>query len=399
MKSVGKRRLEKDSIGELGVPEEAYWGGQTQRAIENFPISGRTLPPIFIRTLALIKKAAAQVNFDLGLLDKQRSSTIQEVCSHIVNGEFADQFPIDIFQTGSGTSSNMNMNEVIANRANELLGETKGSKKPIHPNDHVNLGQSSNDIMPTALHLAVLQEMQHRLLPALEHLMTGLQAKAVEFDDIYKIGRTHLQDATPIRLGQEFSGYASQVEHGIHRLRHTFINLGELPLGGTAVGTGINSHPEFAARVISLLKNWTGFEIREASNHFEAQSAKDAVVETAAALKVVAVSLIKIANDIRWLASGPRAGLGEIILPTVQAGSSIMPGKINPVMSESLLQVCTEVIGSEMVISLAGLNSQFELNTMLPLMTHHLLESIRLLATIIPLFQNKLIGNSISAIG
>jgi fumarate hydratase class II len=375
---VGTRK-ERDTMGELDVPSQAYYGVQTARAVENFPISSLRLSRPMLRALGLIKRAAAQVNEELGFLDAAVAKAIRQAAEEVIDGRLDDHFPVDIFQTGSGTSSNMNVNEVIANRAAELLGGQRGSKL-VHPNDHVNLGQSSNDVIPTAIHLAALEQIERELVPALQQLQIALTAKAKEFDRIVKIGRTHLQDATPVRLGQEFSGYARQVELGIARVKQSRGSLGELALGGTAVGTGLNTHPEFAARVIGLLAKETGCSLREAQNHFEAQAAQDSVVEASGALRTVAVSLMKIANDIRWMGSGPRCGLGEIILPATQPGSSIMPGKINPVIAESTMMVAAQVIGNDVTVTVAAQAGNFELLVMLPVMAHNLLESILLLA-------------------
>ena len=372
-------RIESDSLGEMRVPAGAYYGAQTARAVENFPISGLRFSRGFIRALGLIKKHAAVTNAELGLLDARRAEAIREAAQEVADGKFDDQFVVDIFQTGSGTSTNMNANEVIANRAGELLGGRLGDKT-VHPNDHVNLGQSSNDVIPTAIHLAALEGIELRLVPALEELRSGLAEKAGAFKDVVKIGRTHLQDATPITLGQEFSGYASQIEHGLARLRHAEVSLGELPLGGTAVGTGLNTHPEFARRTIWRLAEESRLPLREAPNHFEAQAARDACVEAGGVLKTVAVSLMKIANDIRWLGSGPRLGLGELRLPALQPGSSIMPGKVNPVLCETVLQVGAQVFGNETVVALAGASGSFELNTMMPVLAYNLLQAIELLA-------------------
>jgi fumarate hydratase, class II len=386
-----KTRVERDSMGEKEVPAEAYYGIQTLRAAENFPISGLRFPRPFIRALGLIKWAAAQVNLELGLLDKKIAQAIQQAAREVAEGKLADQFIVDIFQTGSGTSTNMNANEVIANRAAELLGGRRGDKTVVHPNDHVNLGQSSNDVIPTVLHMAALEVIEKELLPALKHLQKALAAKAKAFDSIIKIGRTHLQDATPIRLGQEFSGYARQIELAVKRVQASRESLDELALGGTAVGTGLNTHPEFSRRVSALLARETGLSLREAENHFEAQASKDALVETSGALKTVAVSLIKIANDIRWLASGPRCGIGEIKLPETQPGSSIMPGKVNPVIAESVLQVAAQVIGNDLTITLAGQAGNFELNVMMPVMGYNLFQSISLLARAAGNFSSRCI--------
>jgi fumarate hydratase class II len=372
-------RIESDSLGEMRVPAGAYYGAQTARAVENFPISGLRFSRGFIRALGLIKKHAAVTNAELGLLDARRAEAIREAAQEVADGKFDDQFVVDIFQTGSGTSTNMNANEVMANRAGELLGGRLGDKT-VHPNDHVNLGQSSNDVIPTAIHLAALEGIESGLVPALEELRSGLAEKAGAFKDVVKIGRTHLQDATPITLGQEFSGYASQIEHGLARLRHAEVSLGELPLGGTAVGTGLNTHPEFARRTIWRLAEESRLPLREAPNHFEAQAARDACVEAGGVLKTVAVSLMKIANDIRWLGSGPRLGLGELRLPALQPGSSIMPGKVNPVLCETVLQVGAQVFGNETVLALAGASGSFELNTMMPVLGYNLLQAIELLA-------------------
>jgi len=384
MKSIAGKiqnsRIERDSMGEVRVPSDALYGAQTQRAVENFPISDLRFPREFIRALGLIKLASARVNMDLGLLEPAVGNAIIKAADEVVQGRHDAQFVIDIFQTGSGTSTNMNANEVISNRAIQLLGGIVGSKKPVHPNDHVNLGQSSNDVIPTAMHISAMESIERSLIPALRKLQKSLAAKAKEFDPIVKIGRTHLQDATPIRLGQEFGGYARQVQLGIRRLEKLRDSLGELPLGGTAVGTGINTHPKFASKTIQHLSRSTGLKFREAEDHFEAQSAKDAIVETSGTLKTIAVSLTKIANDIRWLASGPRCGIGEIRLPETQPGSSIMPGKVNPVIAESALMAAAQVIGNDLAVTLSGQSGVFELNVMMPVMAHNLLESIRLLA-------------------
>ena len=371
-------RIEKDSMGEVKVPQTATYGAQTQRAVENFPISQRRFPREFIRALGLIKLAAAQVNRELGLLDEKLTAPIVQAAQEVVDGKLDADFVLDIYQTGSGTSTNMNANEVIANRAIELMGGARGSRL-IHPNDHVNICQSSNDVIPTAIHVAALESIHKHLLPALRKLHTALAAKAREFDEVIKIGRTHLMDATPIRLGQEFSGYARQVELGMHRVEHTQTALAELALGGTAVGTGLNAHPEFAKRVSARLSELTGVEFREAENHFAAQGAQDALVEASGALKTVAVSLMKIANDLRWLGSGPRCGIGELMLPELQPGSSIMPGKVNPVIPESVIQVAAQVLGNDLVVTLGGQWGVFDLNTMMPVMASNLLESIQIL--------------------
>jgi len=382
-------RIERDSMGPVKVPEGAYFGAQTQRAIENFPVSGWPLPRELICALGLIKFAAARANRDLRLLKRSLAGAIEKASQEVIRGKWDAQFVVDVFQTGSGTSTNMNANEVIANRANEILGSPKGIYRPIHPNDHVNMGQSSNDVFPSALHIAATTLLRKHLLSALIHLHHLLIRKGEEFHPVLKIGRTHLQDATPIRLGNEFEGYARQVEWAIRRIEKGLESLYELPLGGTAVGTGLNTHPRFAQKAISIISKETGFPFREAENHFEAQGARDGAVEMSGILKTTAASLWKIANDIRWLASGPRCGLGELRLPETQPGSSIMPGKVNPVIPESLIQVCAHVIGSDGAITLGGLSGHFELNTMMPLIAYHLLHSIRLLANGVELFSNR----------
>ncbi|PYR91998.1 MAG: aspartate ammonia-lyase [Acidobacteria bacterium] len=374
------KRIERDSMGEVAVPADAFYGAQTQRAVENFPISNLRFPREFIRAVGLVKLAAARANMDLGLLDKSIGNAIVSAAKETADGKLDRHFVLDIFQTGSGTSTNMNANEVIRNRAIQMLGGNVGDKKPVHPNDHVNMGQSSNDVIPTAMHVAVLDSIEHRLIPALRKLQKALNLKAAEFDPVVKIGRTHLQDATPVRLGQEFGGYARQVRLGISRLEKLRETLGELPLGGTAVGTGINTHPKFAARAIHHLSKLTGLNLREAGDHFEAQSAKDSIVEASGTLKTIAVSLTKIASDIRLLASGPRCGIGEITLPETQPGSSIMPGKVNPVIAESVLMAAAQVIGNDLTITIGGQAGILELNVMMPVMAHNILESIRLLA-------------------
>jgi fumarate hydratase class II len=373
-------RLEKDSMGSVKVPKGAYYGAQTQRAVENFPISGWRFQREMIHALGLIKFAAAKTNFNLGLMERRMARAIEKASEEVMQGRWDDQFVIDVFQTGSGTSTNMNANEVIANRANEILGSQKGVYRPVHPNDHVNLCQSSNDVFPSVIHIATINLLQNQMIPGLRDLHHALRTKEKEFRPILKIGRTHLQDATPIRLGQEFGGYARQVQIGIRRIQKAMESLYELPLGGTAVGTGINTHPFFARKVISMLNETAGERFHEAADHFEAQGAKDALVEISGALKTVAVSLAKIANDIRWMGSGPRCGIGEIRLPETQPGSSIMPGKVNPVIPESLVQVCAQVIGNDSAITLGGLGGHLELNMMMPLIAHNLLQSIRLLA-------------------
>jgi len=384
-------RTETDSMGSMQVPVSAYYGAQTARAIENFPISNLRFPRRFIRAMGLIKKHAALANRELGGLKPEIAGAIANAAQEVIDGKWDGQFVVDIFQTGSGTSTNMNANEVIANRACELLGGQRGSKL-VHPNDHVNRCQSSNDTIPTAIHLAALEGIEQALIPALSELHLALDNKARQFDDVLKIGRTHLQDATPIRLGQEFGGYASQVQHGLARLRSAERNLGELALGGTAVGTGINADPDFARRTIASVAQETGLNLREAEDHFEAQGGRDAAVETSGMLKTLAVSLIKIANDIRFLASGPRLGLGELRLPATQPGSSIMPGKVNPVMCEMLLQVCAQVLGNDAAITFCGSFGNFELNVMMPVMAYNLLESIELLATASQVFARRCVN-------
>ncbi len=376
-----KTRIEKDSMGPLEVPADAYYGVQTQRAVTNFPISGWPMPPRFVHAMGQIKRAAAQTNLELGLIEKKVSEAIVAAAAEVVAGKLDKEFPVDIFQTGSGTSTNMNTNEVIASRANEILGGKRGDKAPVHPNDHVNLCQSSNDVFPTAIHISVIQSIQVELIPALQHLHGELAKKAKAFDDIIKIGRTHLQDATPVRLGQEFSGYAAQVEHGIARAKRAIAILSELPLGGTAVGSGLNAHPDFPKLTIAKLGKELDLQLTEAVNHFEAAAARDACVEASGSLKTIAVSLAKIANDIRLIGSGPRCGMGEIKMPAVQPGSSIMPGKVNPVIAESLIQVSLWVIGADLSVTLGGLQSFFELNVGMPLIGAQMLESVHLLAT------------------
>jgi fumarate hydratase class II len=386
-----KYRIEKDSMGSVRVPKGAYYGAQTQRAIENFPISGWRFQREMIHSLGLIKYASAKTNFQLGLLERKIAKAIQRASDEVMQGKWDDHFVVDIFQTGSGTSTNMNANEVIANRVNEILGGQKGIYRPVHPNDHVNLGQSSNDVFPTAVHIASVNLLQQRLIPALRNLYQALKSKEKKFRSILKIGRTHLQDALPIRLGQEFGGYARQTNLGLHRIQNALESLHELPLGGTAVGTGMNTHPLFAKKAIAIMNEMTGERFREAADHFEAQGAKDALVEMSGALKTVAVSLIKIANDIRWMGSGPRCGIGEIRLPETQPGSSMMPGKVNPVIAESLIQVCAQVIGDDSAITLGGLSGNFELNVMMPLIDYNILQSIRLLANAVDNFSNRCI--------
>ena len=374
-------RKERDSMGEMDVPAEAYYGAQTGRAVRNFAISPLRMPRAFIRAMGLIKKAAAQVNMDLKLLNADLGAPIVQAALEVADGKLDDQFVVDIFQTGSGTSSNMNTNEVIAGRANEVLGKGRGGKSPVHPNDAVNMGQSSNDVIPTAMHVSGSEGITKTLIPELGRLRKSLDAKAHEFDAIVKIGRTHLQDAVPIRLGQEFSGYAQQVANSVKRLQDVCDRLAELPIGGTAVGTGINTHAEFPKRMAAQLTTDTGIVFRPAANPFEAMANKDAAVETSGALRTVAISLSNIANNIRWLASGPRCGLGEIRLPELQPGSSIMPGKVNPVIPEAVMMAAAQVVGNDATIAWANaLGSNFELNVMMPVIAYNLLQSIELLA-------------------
>jgi len=378
-------------MGEVQVPRDALFGAQTRRALDNFPISGIRFPRRFIEALGAIKLEAANVNHELGGLDENLKEAIVAAAEEVVEGTLDKDFVLDIFQTGSGTSTNMNANEVISNRAVQLLGGELGSKDPVHPNDHVNRGQSSNDVIPTAIHLAALISIERDLLPALHKLRGALGDKAVEFDDVVKTGRTHLQDATPIRLGQEFLGYTGQIDRGIQRIEKAREDLAEVALGGTAVGTGVNTHPEFASRVCEKLSARFGVEVRETENHFQAQSAMDAAVFASGALKTVAVSLLKIANDVRFLGAGPRANLAEIALPEVQPGSSIMPGKVNPVIAESAAMVSAQVIGNDATVALAGASGNFELNVMLPVMAHNLLQSTELLASTADNFTDQLV--------
>jgi len=381
-------RTEQDSMGTMTVPADALYGAQTARAIANFPISGLRFSRPFLRALGMVKEHAARVNRELGQLDEHRALAIMEAAEEMVTGELDAHFPLDIFQTGSGTSTNMNANEVIANRATQLLAADAG-RHSIHPNDHVNLGQSSNDVIPTVMHLAAAVEIRDRLQPALAEMRKQLGEKSRAFDDIVTIGRTHLQDATPIRLGQVFSGYFRQLAIADGELERAVAGLCELPLGGTAVGTGLNTHPEFAQKVIACLAEVTHLPLREARDHFAAQAGKEQVVAASGALKTTAVALYKIANDIRLLGSGPRCGLGELKLPAVQPGSSIMPGKVNPVMAESVMQVCAQVIGNDATITLGGLAGNFELNVMMPVMAHNLLQAIDLLSNVTLQFTER----------
>ncbi|WP_055601653.1 class II fumarate hydratase [Streptomyces aureus] len=369
-------RIEHDSMGEVRVPAHAKWRAQTQRAVENFPVSGQRLERAHIEALARIKAAAAQVNAELGVIDRDRAEAIVSAAAEVVEGRWDEHFPVDVFQTGSGTSSNMNTNEVIATLATERLPEGR----EVHPNDHVNASQSSNDVFPSSIHIAATGAVTRDLIPALDHLAASLERKSAEFASVVKSGRTHLMDATPVTLGQEFGGYAAQVRYGVERLRSALPRLAELPLGGTAVGTGINTPAGFSAAVITEVARATGLPLTEARDHFEAQGARDALVETSGQLRTVAVSLTKIANDLRWMASGPRTGLAEINLPDLQPGSSIMPGKVNPVIPEAVLMVAAQVTGNDTTVAVAGAAGNFELNVMLPVMAKNLLESVRLLA-------------------
>jgi len=377
----GEMRLERDSMGELEVPARAYYGGNTRRAELNFPISNLRLGRSFIKAIGQIKQSAAVVNKDLDAIEDDIANAIITAAQRVIDGEFDDQFVVDVFQTGSGTSTNMNANEVISNVAIEALGGELGSRTPVHPNDHVNKGQSSNDVIPTTIHLAAAGAINENLIPALKELEDSLRAKSEEFWEVVKTGRTHLQDATPIRLGQEFLGYAGQMEFASNRAQKALDELSVLALGGTAVGTGIGMHPEFADRVIARLSELTGLNLSETTNHFQSQSTLDNIVSASGELKSIAVGIMKIANDLRWLGSGPRAGIGEIALPEVQPGSSIMPGKVNPVIAESAAMVAAQVIGNDMTVAIAGQSGNFELNVMMPVAAHNLLESIDLLAT------------------
>ena len=381
-------RIEKDTMGEVKVPAWAYWGAQTQRAIENFPISGWRIPKKMIYAIAMIKRYAAEVNAELGLLDPKIADAIIQVAEEVMEGKFDEHFPIDVFQTGSATSTNMNVNEVIANRANEILGSPLGSKHPVHPNDHVNKGQSSNDVIPSAIHIA-LRLSAEDLIKSLEYLENAFRKKEEEFKDVIKIGRTHLQDAVPMTLGQEFSAFATQIKHSITRIKNTFYHLEELALGGTAVGTGLNTHKEFAPRVISKISKRTGIPFREAENKFEALATKDAVVEYMGALNTLAVSLMKIGNDIRLLSSGPRTAIAEIILPSLQPGSSIMPGKVNPVIPEMIIQVAAHIMGAYLIVSIGGQHAPLQLNVMQPLIAYHSITSTDILTNALKVFADK----------
>lgn len=381
-------RVEKDSLGDVHVPSDALYGAQTQRALENFPISGIRFSRRFIEALGAVKHSAAVANRDIGLLDPDKAQAIIQAADEVIEGQHDAEFVLDIFQTGSGTSTNMNANEVLANRASQILGAEKG-QRIVHPNDDVNMSQSSNDVIPTAMHVAARLAIERDLLPALERFHGSLLEKAEEFDDIVKSGRTHLMDATPVRLGQEFGGFAAQIKHSIRRVRAASNELMELALGGTATGTGINCHVEFPEKAIAEIGEVTGLAFREADNHFEAQAARDAFVQASASLNTLAVSLMKIANDIRHLSSGPTSGLSEIRLPAVQPGSSIMPGKVNPVLSEAMMMVCAQVMGNHTTITISGQHGNFELNVMLPVMTHAMLESVGITAGMLDAFRER----------
>ena len=380
MTDTAEYRREQDSMGEFQVPSNAYYGANTMRAVLNFPISDLRFSRSFIEAIATVKLAAAKANMELDLLDKKIGAAIVQSATEVSEGKFDDYFVVDIFQTGSGTSTNMNVNEVISNRAIEILGGELGSRTPVHPNDHVNTGQSSNDVIPTAIHVAAAKTINYKLIPALEKLQKSLLDKSEEFMPVIKTGRTHLQDATPVRLGQELLGHAGQIERGIQRAHHALKELSEVALGGTAVGTGVNTHPEFPRIVCEKISDSTGIKITETTNHFQAQSTLDNVVEASGVTKTIAVSLMKIANDIRWMGSGPRGGFGEIELPEVQPGSSIMPGKVNPVIPESVCQVAAQVIGNDATVSIAGQSGNFEINVMMPVAAYNLLQSIELIS-------------------
>ncbi len=373
-------RIEKDTMGKVQVPAEAYWGAQTQRSLDNFKIGGERLPQTLIQAMALVKKAAAITNAGLGRIENSQKEWIVQAADEVINGGLADQFPLVVWQTGSGTQSNMNINEVLANRANELAGQARGSYTPVHPNDHVNHAQSTNDSFPTAIHVAAACEINNTLLPALSALRDTLNTKSNAFANIVKIGRTHLQDATPLTLGQEFSGYVSQLDHAQIRIEHALAGLYELPLGGTAVGTGLNSHPRYATEAAATLAALTGLPFVTAPNKFEALAARDAAVFASGSLKTLAAGLNKIANDIRWLASGPRCGLGELTIPENEPGSSIMPGKVNPTQCEAMTMVVAQVLGNDTTIGIAGASGNFELNVYMPVIGYNLLQSVRLLA-------------------
>ena len=384
-------RIERDSLGEVKVPADKYYGAQTERSLDNFKIGGERMPIEVIYAIALIKKAAAIVNAELGLLPENKKKVICQVCDEILEGKLDAQFPLGVWQTGSGTQTNMNVNEVISNRANEILGGELGSNKPIHPNDDVNKSQSSNDVFPTAMHLSAMLDIQNNLLPKLKLMRDALHAKAKAFDKIVKVGRTHLMDATPLTLGQEFSGYVSQLDHGIAAIHHAIPHLSEIALGGTAVGTGINSHPKYAKRVAEVLSELSGCHFVSAPNKFEALASHDAIVEMSGVMRRIACSFMKIANDIRWMASGPRCGLGEITLPDNEPGSSIMPGKVNPTQCEAVTMVAVQVMGNDTSIGFAGGQGNFELNVFKPVMIYNLLQSIRLLGDAAKSFTERCI--------
>jgi len=384
-------RKEKDSMGYVEVPDNVYYGAQTKRAFDNFPISHTTLPLELIHAIAIIKRSAAIVNHSLGKLSLKIRDAIIKAADEVIDGNLDDNFILDVFQTGSGTSSNMNVNEVIANRANEILGGKIGVKSPVHPNDHVNMGQSSNDVIPSAIHISAKIAIGNKLIPNLKKTSIQLNKKIKEFNDVIKIGRTHLQDATPITLGQEFSGYESSINNGIKRVTHSMLNLSKIAQGGTAVGTGINTHPEFGSMIASEISDYLKIDFKETTNHFEAQANQETAVEVSSALKALAVAMSKIANDIRLMGTGPRCGLGELILPPVQPGSSIMPGKVNPVICESMIQVCAQVIANDLAITLGAQGGAFELNVMLPLIAHNLIQSINILSNAVDIFNDKLL--------
>ncbi len=386
-------RTARDTMGEMQIPVDALWGASTQRAVENFPVSGQPVPAEVVQAHAMLKWAAATANEERGVIDPELADAIRRAADEVIAGDLDDHFPVDVFQTGSGTSTNMNVNEVVANRAKQLLGEDLSSPR-VHPNDHVNASQSSNDTFPTSVHVAVARVAAEDLLPALRHLAGSLRDKERAFADVVKSGRTHLMDATPVTLGQEFGGFARQIELGIERVEKALPSVHELAMGGTAVGTGLNCPPGFAERVIELMAERTGLPFREAEDHFEAQGARDALVEVSGALKTVAVSLIKIANDVRWLASGPRTGLYELQLPEIQPGSSIMPGKVNPVIPESVRQVAAQVIGNDAATTIGGLSGELELNVMIPLMARNVIESERLLAAVSRVFVDKCLAGT-----
>jgi fumarate hydratase class II len=388
---MNEYRIDKDSLGEVKIPKDSYWGAQTQRAIENFPISGIVFPPPFIRSMAIIKRACASVNGDVKLLDRRTADAIAGACDEIIDGKFSDQFPLDIFQTGSGTSTNMNINEVVATRANEILTGQKNGKIPVHPNDHVNKGQSSNDVIPSAIHLTACVQLRESLLPALSALEEAIENKQKQYGNAVKTGRTHLMDAMPITVEQEMSSWTAQVGHARTRIENTIPRVSELAVGGTAVGTGINTRGDFGARVSAEVSRLTKIEFKEATNHFEAQSMQDAIVELSGQLKTYATSLLKISNDLRWMNSGPIAGLAEIRLPELQPGSSIMPGKINPVIPEAVRMACVQVIGNDAVVGICNALGDFQLNTMLPLIAHAIIQSIALLAHVSQLLAEKAI--------